>query len=272
MSKAPIVICAIMKLEGKYIREWCAFHRIAGVDKIYIYNNNVENDWEEALQPFLEDGFVEVMDWPMESPCQLQAYQNFINKHMGEDIWAAFIDCDEFLFAPQHSTLHAYFDQIPKSIAIGANWCCFGSGDQTEYSPQPVIERFAYRTCDNEWNNSHIKSIIRMNQQVQLLGTPHFFNVENKTWSTSGKEINGPFSTHDSSYLRINHYKTKSKPEFIDRCKKAKKADIPNYVLNWEHYNSVQAKAVHDITIQKYLPQLKKYLEELNSKQLNFKF
>jgi len=228
---------------------------------MYLYNNNSNDEWKRELKPFMDEGFVTVIDWPMAVPSQLGAYNDFIEKNNKKDVWAVFFDCDEFLFPVVHKTLPEYFDQLKHPCGVGVNWACFGSGGLENYSSEPVIERFTWRVSDNVHDNTHIKSIIRMNQEVKTLGTPHHFAVENGTFNELGVPITGPFSPHSSRYLRINHYKTKSKMEWVDRCMKGK-ADIQNYQLNWDHFNPVQPKEVNDLTIHKYLPELKAYIEK----------
>src|SRR5580700_200790 len=100
-----LAICAVFINETPYLREWIEFHRLVGVEKFYLYQNRSEDDWQSVLQPSIDEGLVEVTDWPRRPPRQIQAYQHFINKHRGEPGWVAFLDCDEFLFSPSHSTV-----------------------------------------------------------------------------------------------------------------------------------------------------------------------
>jgi hypothetical protein len=261
MSNFPLVICAIFKNEGLYIKEWIEFHLLMGVKKFYLYNNNSTDDYEKILNPYINRGIVNLINWPMQAPSvlsvnnpQLFAYADFIKRMNNTKIWAAFIDIDEFLFSPIGS-LSDYFEQIDNPIAIGVNWMCFGSSGKLHYEDLPVIKRFTMRPLSNIWLNTHIKSIIRMDQQVTIGGDPHFFQVENGTYNENFERINGPWSPHVSNKLRINHYKTKSKDEWIKRQQNGK-ADNANYVLDWNTYNEVQIPSVDDRTIQKFLPYL----------------
>ena len=64
MPKPYLSICAIYRWEGPYLREWVAFHRLMGVERFFLYDNDSDDEHREALGPYLEDGTVELLHWP----------------------------------------------------------------------------------------------------------------------------------------------------------------------------------------------------------------
>ena len=92
-----LAICAIFRNEAPYLQEWIEFHRLAGIEKFHLYQNRSDDNFETVLRPYIDEGLVELIDWPREPPCQMEAYADFISRHSGEPWWVAFIDCDEFL-------------------------------------------------------------------------------------------------------------------------------------------------------------------------------
>lgn len=258
-----LVISAIFRNESLYLREWLEFHLLVGVSKFYLYQNRSDDAWEPLLAPYRDSGVVEVIDWPLASPCQFLAYENAIEKLAGQDIWCAFIDCDEFLFSPQFDTVPEAMRFFPKKWgAVGVNWMCFGSSNWEEYAPGSVIERFTWRPKTKSDFNRHIKSIVRMNQDVWVGDTPHSFRTEKGTFSEAGEPISGPFSVcHRSDILRINHYSSKSRQEWLTRSKLGK-PDRPNSMpIEAEWYEKRQAMDVDDRSIFKFLPALKERLK-----------
>ena len=249
-------ICAIFRNESRYIREWIEFHRLVGVERFYLYNNNSTDDWQSQVQG--ED--VEVIDWPFPNPSQSAAYQHCINRTKGTDQWVAFIDIDEFLWSPRFATVSEAITAITSGPvgAIGVNWMCFGAGNETEYRPIPTIERFTWRPHESAPVDLHIKSIVNMRDPNPRCGsTPHHFDTEWGTITEQGVNFGGPFSPgHHSDILRINHYSSKSRPEWEARCALGKpdRADI-NPDPNW--FNQVQPMEVQDFKIWAYLPELK---------------
>ena len=49
-------ICAIVKDEGRYIREWLAYHNAIGFEHFYIYDNESTDDTRQALEAAAERG------------------------------------------------------------------------------------------------------------------------------------------------------------------------------------------------------------------------
>jgi hypothetical protein len=43
--KHYLSICAIFKDEAPYLQEWIEFHRLLGVEKFYLYNNNSRDNF-----------------------------------------------------------------------------------------------------------------------------------------------------------------------------------------------------------------------------------
>jgi len=255
-----LAICAIFRNEAPYLREWIEFHQLVGFERFYLYQNRSDDDWQAVLEPYIERGVVEVTEWPKHSPCQLEAYQNFIDTHKGHPNWVAFIDCDEFLFSPSHETVPHALAQLPLAWgAVGVNWVCFGASGRQVKTEEPVIERFTFRPLDNFGPNVHIKSIVRMDRVDGVGMDPHHFQVGCGTFSELGDRVQGPFTskpTHRS--LRINHYLTKSHEEYLQRIAKGK-ADMQR-TREPAEFDLYQATTVDDRTIWRFLPMLKSRL------------
>ena len=252
-----LAICAIFKNEAPYLREWIEFHRIVGIEHFHLYQNQSEDDWQPVLQPYVDTGVVEVIDWPMKPPCQQQAYQDFIERHRELAGWVAFIDCDEFLFSPCYETVNEAMTKVPPQWgAIGVNWMCFGASGQERQEHGLVIERFTLRPADDFGPNLHIKSIVRIDRTQSAGGNPHQFRVQGGTFSEMGCQLPGPLSSRSSHVmLRINHYHTKSRQEYLQRIARGKACGSPP--RNPSEFDGYQAAEVDDQTIWRFLPALK---------------
>jgi len=258
-----LVIAGIFRNESRYLREWLEFHLLMGVSKFYLYNNRSDDDWESVLSPYAASGVVEVTDWPYLPPCQQQAYEHALTQLFGQDTWCAFIDIDEFLWSPTFDTVTEAMAFFPESWgAVGVNWLCFGSSGYQFASPGLVLERFTWRPKTKSEFNRHIKSVIRMNQEVWVGDTPHQFRVTNGTYSEAGEELKGPFSPcHRSDILRINHYSSKSRQEWLERSKLGKPDRPDSMPIDPDWYEKRQARDVDDRQIFKFLPALKERLK-----------
>lgn len=259
----PVHICCLAKNEGKYLREWLLFHQLIGVSHILLYDNSSTDDTRQVIQPFVESGFVDVVPWLWSSPCQLAAYHDAIYRYRGRKLWLAFIDLDEFLFSPLFDTIPEALESLCQTIshsAFGVNWCCFGSGNRLNYSSEPVIERFIWRLATSNPVNTHIKSLVWMNQQVRVGGDPHYFDVQHGTYSENGDPIHGPLAPHSSAILRINHYVTKSAEELRAKIIRGR-ADVTD-PYSPGAYDSYHAREIEDRDIQRFLPELRQRLKD----------
>jgi hypothetical protein len=58
----------IFKNEAGYLKEWLDFHRLVGIEKFFLYNNNSEDKYEPVLAPHIADGIVTLHDFPNPLP------------------------------------------------------------------------------------------------------------------------------------------------------------------------------------------------------------
>ena len=68
-------LCVIVKNEARYLVEWIEFHRMVGVQRFHIYDNNSTDNITEVLAPYIKEGVVEYIPWPGQKR-QLPAYMH----------------------------------------------------------------------------------------------------------------------------------------------------------------------------------------------------
>lgn len=49
---------AIIKNEAHYIKEWIEFHKLVGVDRFYIYDNESTDNVKDVLKEYIDKGEV----------------------------------------------------------------------------------------------------------------------------------------------------------------------------------------------------------------------
>ena len=76
-KKYQVSICAIFKNEAKYLKEWIEFHRIIGVEHFYLYNNNSDDNYLDVLKTYVEQGIVDLIEWPF-AQGQISAYRHCV--------------------------------------------------------------------------------------------------------------------------------------------------------------------------------------------------
>lgn len=261
-------IASVFKNEARYLREWIEFHRIVGIAKFILYQNNSEDDYMSVLQPYIDGGIVDLKQWPMLPPMNMHVYADVFRRVRTSQIWLACIDCDEFLFSPKYATIGEALDTFPDAWgAVAVNWRCFGSSGKEVWEDIPVIERFTWHSSHPtmEYMDKHVKSIVKMDRAVRLPTSQdhiHTFNVQGGTFSEVGWFAEpGAHAEHHSEILRINHYWSKSRQEWAERIATGK-PDIPpgTAYLNWSVFDQISQQDTEDKDIQIHLPRLKEAL------------
>src|SRR5271167_2905681 len=65
--KYDLSACMIFRDEAPCLKEWIEFHVLLGVEHFYLYNNLSQDNYKEVLQPYVNSGIVELIEWNQES-------------------------------------------------------------------------------------------------------------------------------------------------------------------------------------------------------------
>jgi hypothetical protein len=216
-------ICAIYRDEAQYLAEWIEFHRLAGVDRFFLYDNGSVDDHRDVLAPYVEDGVVARYDWPYHLfPGQVRAYDDCIMRHRRASRWIAFIDLDEFLFCPSGTPLRDALLEYEGWPALGVNRATFYFSGHRRSPHGLVIESYR-RRLDAYRDDNVIKSIVDPKQTIRAASAHHFVYRR----FSAVDENHYPFAgavTKSTSFerFRINHYYTKSEAEFLAKMERPK--------------------------------------------------
>jgi glycosyl transferase family 92 len=103
-----LAVVATAQNEHRYIREWIAFHSLAGARHIYIYVNERLDGVAEITHAFREEDLVTLIPWTdftTRDVPQQSAYAHALVNFSPEFRWMAFLDIDEFLFPVRDESL-----------------------------------------------------------------------------------------------------------------------------------------------------------------------
>jgi glycosyl transferase family 92 len=260
-----LAICAIYRDEASYMKEWVEFHRLAGVQHFYLYDNNSVDDHRELLAPYVDRGEVTIRDWPMEQG-QRPAYDHCIAQNGRDARWIAFIDLDEFLFSPTGRPLTELLPAYERWPGVGANWAVFGPSGHLTRPTGLVTESYTKRLQTGE--NLQIKTIADPLRVDRATGVHRFTykslgHVDENQYPITG----GTTKTESRKLLQVNHYMTKSFEEFAQRSRRSRPnpygggtADPFKRPFNEELLKRQDADAVPDEAILQYLPALRQRL------------
>ncbi len=88
-------IAAIYKNEPDII-EWIEYHKLIGVQRFYLYDNESDDNSKDLLQPYIDDGVV-IYHYVKGKCKQMPVYQDAIYRYKNETKWLAIIDLDEYI-------------------------------------------------------------------------------------------------------------------------------------------------------------------------------
>jgi hypothetical protein len=218
--KYQLSVVAIVKDEAPYLREWIRYHLSVGVEHFFLYDNDSEDDLNKVLREFSPYVTVKRIHGVVR---QLDAYNDAINRHRLDTEFMAMIDADEFIFRiggdKNIVSLVKQLLSTPTSGGLAVNWASFGSSGYVKKPSGLVTNNFVHRATDDCVKNRMVKTICNP-RKVFYFAISHAANYlpghfainENKErveWATTKVA-----SIHK---IRINHYYSKSKEEFLQK-------------------------------------------------------
>lgn len=137
-----ISICGIFKNEGEFLKEWIEYNNMIGIDHFYLYNNNSDDNYAEALTRYINEGLVTLIDFPYDH-AQMKAYQHFYETYRHETQWVSFLDIDEFFVPISRNNLNDWIKGYEKYPVIQIYWKMFGTSGLMTHDPNRlVIEQY----------------------------------------------------------------------------------------------------------------------------------
>ena len=262
-----LAVVAILKNEGRYIKEWLDYHLLAGVDHFYLFDNDSTDNYNEIIAPYVEAGLVTSTPLTGKSP-QFAAYDFAVRDWRFFCRYMAFVDLDEFIFPKTNrsivETLDEIFSRAPEASGLAINWQLFGSnGHETADFSRGVLERFT-RRAPVDWvvpiphrdipgGNSQIKTVANP-RKIFLFSSAHFpiyFGAEyaiNEIGGRVDSYCNNPVTAEK---IVINHYNVKSREEFLVKVNKGRADKNENY-FTVEWFDMYDRNEVFDDGILRY--------------------
>lgn len=265
-------LCAIIKNEAPYLVEWIEYHRMMGVELFYLYDNNSTDNTQEILAPYIKNNIVRYKPWHSYQPGQMPAYNDCLQNNKEESFWIGFVDLDEFIVPVKNNSIPELLKDFEEYGGLGINWILYGSSGHKTKPEGLIIENYTYRSNDDFDPNRHIKSIVNP-RKVKSCANPHFFIYTDSNYAvTENKEkIDGPFSAKNSmGKIRINHYFTRSKDEFIKKIERGRADNEKKRPLT--EFEEYDRNEVYDSIMVTHVEKLKEIIKQSGSvKKINGK-
>lgn len=227
--EGKIAIVAIYRNEAADIEEWIDYHRMIGVEKFFLYDNETTDDTNLKLRRYVQSGHVEIMPWPhfmRDTNTQAAAYAHAIARLAGRFQWLGMIDVNEFLLPTQGEMLGDILDSFDACPVVLLHWYMFGPSGHHRRPAGGVIAnytqrqkmpfegaRVAPRTAERIYKTKYLMqpALARGHVGVHTLGSTLSPQLG---YNDMGEPMHAEGATPSGFRLRVNHYYTKSLAEF----------------------------------------------------------
>jgi len=261
---------AIIRNEGPYIVEWIEYHRLIGVERFYLYDNESADNTRELLEPYIRKGVVVYQWYPGEKEevapgvtRQHLAYKDAVEKCKNETKWLAIIDIDEFIVPMQNETLTEFLKDFEGYSQLLIRWVIYGSSGHKTKPEGLVIENYQNRAPFSYVN--YVKAIV--NPRAVIRTKTHGCWVRGLTVDENKRPLDAErfivtYAPPDFSItkIRVNHYQTKSLEEYLARGKAVDhtgdgKKVYKRTLEKWPNYDKNE---VFDPVMEKFIGAVKK--------------
>lgn len=225
-----LAVCSQQRDRAPYLEEWIRFHHSQGVDLFYIYLHQCQDHSLDVVRRL--SGLFQICYYTVGNlyQSQLESFNHCLHHHGHSYDWCAYIDGDEFLFAPYSGSIkdQIYQYQYLPLSGLAVYWAVFGSSHHVREPLGPITANYRYRASLDHPVNGHYKTILRGHQgrSVSVSNCSHYFHtsqgifdtemrsVSDSQWLASGHLVSAHRPCHD--LLRINHYATQSRQYFLE--------------------------------------------------------
>lgn len=237
MDDMEYYICAILKDEQLYLKEWIDWHLNLGFTKIFLYEDFTSSSHEEITKDYPQ---VELHSMKEVSSCvegrvgrQIAVYNHFIKTH--KKGWCLFIDIDEYLHFDEDVTLESLITDFKDEYGIEIQWKCYGANGHIK-RPQMSIQEAYIEDYREHWN-PHWKFKCFVNLEKSQGLEQNFVNCHYHKRVVNTEHQKGDFrqSRNKLSYKLcwINHYITKS---WQDYCLRLQRGNITSGLRTREYF------------------------------------
>ena len=233
-----ICVCTCGKNENKYAREFVEHYKRYGIDKIFIYDNNENNDekFEDVLSDYINNGYVKIYNYRNHSKIQMSSFNHCYQKNKNDFAWFIYYDMDEFIHLKSYNNIKEYISKtiFNKCNIIYLNHVIHTDNNEFHYFNKSLFERFPEIESFKKINMSYqprtilldlTKVIIRGNLTNITFKNPHFIN---NITSCDGfgniittKYNNIHLDKPDHKNFYFDHFYFKSLDEYLEKLNKA---------------------------------------------------
>ncbi|MGY8604846.1 glycosyltransferase family 2 protein [Gluconobacter cerinus] len=255
-----VAVVAIVRDEVSDILWWLGWYVSLGVDTIIVFDDGSKDGTDRIVA---DAACVhDIRLYRIESAGgshierQKQVYLEALEHLKNEFDWVGFLDADEYVFFPNHNTIHQFLSEMNNDVgAVGINWCNYGSSGHVTKPLAPAFHAFTHHYKPENNINRHIKSFVRPDYWNGRWFNVHYFDVSpyrcvddsgrDIEWSdTLGITKNSPCWKNS----KIMHYQLRSMEHYVERTKRRKDLNLSLRNFTEADHNEIFDPTPHDST------------------------
>ena len=264
-NELKICICSIAKEENRYIREFINHYKKYGVDKIYLYDNNIINGerFDDILSDYIKNEYVKILNYRGITAPQIEILNHCYKKNNMNYDWLLFYDIDEFINLKNYNNIKDFLieKKFEKCKLIYLDSLRHTDNDLLFYDNRTLFERFPYINWKSRMFT--VKSMIRGKLKKVKIKSTHWLDKKISGCNSNGeivkpnklKKMNKTIDINNEYYY-IDHFCFKSTLEYINKLKKGdavfglnKKRIIMHKIKLYFSYNTLSLQKINDSLI-----------------------
>lgn len=222
MKKA---ICAIIKDEHLFLKEWIDYHLSIGFDRIYLYEDFTSKPHNEITDAYDNVELHSMREIPtcMEGKTSRQCavYNWFVKNMQNECDWCLFTDIDEFFRLEEGVTLDSLLAEFSEYNGLQVWWKVYGCGGHIERPQMGVQEAYGgdfKPHVKHGITNYDYKSFVNMKKGLSFINCHYHKKIVNTHHKRGDYRYHRNELTWDKCW--IDHYITKSWEDWEVRLKR----------------------------------------------------
>jgi hypothetical protein len=267
-----ITLVGMFRNEAKYIKEWLCYYHLIGIDSFIVFLHKNTDCSLHVLDSLSFKEKIQTVGIEEENDIGVH-FQNRIYERaieLAKTEWIIYLDIDEFLFLPNHPNIGKFLSDIPDDVgglAIYQN--IFGSCGHAKSPDGLVIENYTTRNEDDiELDKrttflflkpcglfAEVKILLRKND-ISYIKTIHEVFSSKKIVIEDGSVFQKQKIKRSTSNIKINHYFTKSKEDWISKTGRQRISGSSKYNEDFFEYFEAQTH-FDDMISQKYAEKIK---------------
>jgi hypothetical protein len=216
-----VCIIAIAKDELPFIDEWLAYHRIIGVDHVFLLD---DEEGAPLVNYLAGSDFATVIPWfkhreqTLTQRNQIKAYWHGLKEHAINFEWVCFLDIDEFIVFRRTDNIKTFLSDFNNAGSVSLNWHVFGHNGYFN-DPEGLITSSLTRRMFIPSKN--VKSITRTKLITDI--TPHHCKINGLRVDANNKKFTNELYPGKTDVAHVNHYQCRS---FTRWMKRAARGDV----------------------------------------------